>query len=139
VGITKKKKLFFWVAGIVSFIGALPFLFLFGLMAFETVKERVNRVPFDSTAWKSPQDCHSSSAKRIRMVDDLFKQHTLAGISQAEVKALLGEQDTNTPFSSQYDLVYCLGPQRGFLPIDSEWLVIKLGENKVQESRIVND
>jgi hypothetical protein len=56
MGMTKRKKIFLWVVGIVVLIGASPFLFLFGLMAFYTVKERINRVPFDSVAWKANQE-----------------------------------------------------------------------------------
>jgi hypothetical protein len=138
MGITKRKKIFLWVVGIVVLIGASPFLFLFGLMAFYTVKERINRVPFDSVAWKANQECYSSNAKRIRMVDDFLAKHDLKGMSRWEVEALLGERDT-TGYFKDYDMVYCLGPERGFISIDSEWLVIKLDQDKVTYYRIATD
>jgi hypothetical protein len=133
----KRKKVFLWVAGIVISILASPFLFIFGLMAFYTVKERVNRVPFDSVAWKANPDC-GSNARRIRMIDDLFAKRDLKGMRRAEVEALLGERDL-TGYFKDYDMVYCLGPERGFVPIDSEWLVIKLDQDKVTYYRIARD
>jgi hypothetical protein len=40
--------------------------------------------------------------------------------------ALLGEPP-KTEYFKEFDLVYYLGPERGFMGIDSEWLVLKLG------------
>ena len=37
-------------------------------------------------------------------------------------------------------MVYWLGDERGYMSIDSEWLVVRLdGEGKVAEYRIVRD
>lgn len=39
-----------------------------------------------------------------------------------------------------YDLVYWLGLERGFMRIDSEWLVVRLdATGTATEARIVND
>ena len=43
-------------------------------------------------------------------------------------------------YFKEYDLVYWLGPERGFLRIDSEWLAISFGEDgKVNEYLLVRD
>lgn len=45
-----------------------------------------------------------------------------------------------TDYFSDWDLVYWLGPERGFLSIDSEWLVVKLDQNEVvTDFKIVRD
>lgn len=61
------------------------------------------------------------------------------GKSRAEVVVLLGEPPP-TDYFRQYDMVYWLGAERGWLTIDSEWLVVRLDANKrVSEARIVTD
>jgi hypothetical protein len=43
-------------------------------------------------------------------------------------------------FFVDYDLVYVLGPERGFISIDYEWLVINLdGAGHVNDAEIVTD
>lgn len=40
----------------------------------------------------------------------------------------------------EWDLVYWLGPERGFYSIDSEWLVVRLGpEGRVSDCQLVRD
>ena len=76
---------------------------------------------------------------RIRMVDDLLNKNDFHGIARNEVVALLGETSKSGYFAD-WDLVYWLGPERGFISIDSEWLVFRLDANqKVIEYRIVTD
>ncbi|MBD1864951.1 MULTISPECIES: hypothetical protein [Trichocoleus] len=73
------------------------------------------------------------------MVDDLLKRHTLAGKSRSEVIALLGQPGT-TDYFQDYDLVYWLGPERGLMSIDSEWLIIRLdAQGRVSEHQLVTD
>ena len=136
---TKKKLILVW-SGVIVLLLLSPFLILFGYTAFLSIKEHVNRIAFASETWKNVnvQNCHSRDAKRIRMVDDLLAKHDLKGMSKAEVETLLGEGD-RTGYFKDYDMVYCLGPERGFLPLDSEWLVIKLNQNRVQEYRLARD
>jgi hypothetical protein len=55
------------------------------------------------------------------------------------VVALLGEP-RRTRYFRQYDLVYWLGPERGMISIDSEWLVLRLDKRgRVTEERLVTD
>ena len=73
------------------------------------------------------------------MVDDLLERHKLDEMTRAEVVALLGEPDA-TPYFREWDMVYWLGPERGLMGIDSEWLVLRLDEHQhVVEHRVVTD
>ncbi len=52
---------------------------------------------------------------------------------------MLGEPPS-TGYFSDWDLVYRLGMERGFISIDSEWLVTRLGpDGRVVQARIVTD
>jgi hypothetical protein len=113
---------------------------LFGRIAFETLKEHASRRPFDSAAWKSSLASNNlKDPVRLRMVDDLLRRHRLAGMSRSEIIALLGSPPP-TEYFRNYDFVYWLGPERGFISIDSEWLAIRFDSNdRVAEARIVRD
>lgn len=90
---------------------------------------------FDPAGWQAD----TGSGVRQAMTDRLLARGTLTGLSRAEVVALLGEPPP-TGYFSDWDLVYWLGPERGFLGIDSEWLVVRFGpDNRVAESRLVTD
>jgi len=40
----------------------------------------------------------------------------------------------------EFDIVYYLGPQRGFMGIDSEWLVLKLNpDGRVKKAAVAHD
>jgi hypothetical protein len=115
-------------------IGALallsPYLLLFGTPAYDSVREYVHRRPFDSVAWQDSKQVEGDDPVRIRMVDDLVKSRRLDHLSRAEVEKLLGAPTTTDKFRD-YDLVYWLGPERGLMRIDSEWLVITFDEKGV--------
>jgi outer membrane protein assembly factor BamE (lipoprotein component of BamABCDE complex) len=72
------------------------------------------------------------------MADDLVRTRRLDGMTRAQVIALLGEPP-KTPYFKDYDLVYLLGPERGSLRIDSEWLVVKFGRDGRADARIARD
>ena len=73
------------------------------------------------------------------MVDDLIRSHRLNHMSRREVEQLLGSP-TATNYFKEYDLIYWLGPERGFMGIDSEWLAISFdGQGVVQSYAIVRD
>jgi hypothetical protein len=90
---------------------------------------------FDSALWKGGED----EGVRLSMIDAMLLTHELRGLSRGEVDALLGPP-TDTDYFSSWDLVYWLGPERGFLGIDSEWLVIRFGkDDRVFEWAVVRD
>jgi YD repeat-containing protein len=96
-------------------------------------------IPFDPLAWQDRRKASSREAVRIRMVNNLLSRYELKGLSREEVVRLLGEPDDTASFR-EWDMVYWLGPERGFISIDSEWLVLRLDEQgRVTECRIVSD
>jgi len=97
-----------------------------------------DRAPFDSVAWKVGEQLAGDRGVRLRMLDDLLRRHKLAGLSRAEVDDLLGPP-TETGYFKEYDRVYWLDPERGFLSIDSEWLALKFEQDRVVAARIVRD
>jgi hypothetical protein len=72
------------------------------------------------------------------MADSFLAGQRPVGKSRAEIVAMLGEPD-DTPYFRRYDMVYYLGPERGPMPIDSEWLVLKLTDGVVTEARLAKD
>lgn len=107
--------------------------FFFG----DTIQERLRRRPFDAAAWQGEKTL--TNDVRIRMVDDLLRRHSFRGMTREQVTAIVGEPD-KTGYFKEWDLVYWLGPERGFMSIDSEWLVFRLdSQKKVTDLRIVSD
>lgn len=119
-------------------------LLLLGLVAAcawlfygHNIRDRLSREPFDPAAWRSATTL--ADPARIRMVDDLLRRHDLQGMTRDEVAALIGEPD-ETNYFRDWDMVYWLGPERGFMSIDSEWLVLRLDEEmQITEVRIARD
>lgn len=95
---------------------------------------------FDPVAWRQGESAKfPSNAPRLRMADGLVQSKVLVGKPKAEVLAMLGAPSQTDKFK-EYDLVYWLGAERGFITIDSEWMVLKCTETGiVKEARIVRD
>lgn len=111
---------------------ALPWL-------VDSAREYWSREPFVSERWKASADSDQAHPLRIRMVDDLLRKHRLIGQTRSEIEQLLGVPP-QTPYFHNYDLVYWLGPERGLMSIDSEWLCIRFGvEQRATEARILRD
>jgi len=69
------------------------------------------------------------------MVDDLIGRRLLDGLSRQKVQELLGPGPD--PLSPSWDLAYELGPERSFIRIDSEFLLIRLDPSgRVKEYRL---
>lgn len=96
------------------------------------------RIRFESAAWKDETRQSDDNPVRLRMVDDLLRRYRLVGMPKEEVDDLLGVPP-KTGYFRDFDYVYWLGPERGFMSIDSEWLVLKFKEGKVIEARVVRD
>jgi hypothetical protein len=117
---------------------ASPFLILFGVLAAGDTEERRHRLAFDSAVWKASLSTQDDPI-RLRMVDDLLRRYRLRGMRQDELIALLGDPP-KTDYFSDYQIVYWLGPERGFISIDSEWLAVRIGpDQRVTDARIVRD
>jgi hypothetical protein len=68
-------------------------------------------------------------AVRGCMVDDLLDRNELRGMTREQVVGLIGPPDTVRDLTD-YDMVYWLGPERGLIGTDSEYLVMKLDKAK---------
>ena len=94
---------------------------------------------FDAERWKAGAPAHSTVVQRAGMAEDFLHRYDAVGMTRAELVSLLGEPDETDKFAD-YDLVYWLGPERGLVGIDSEWLVVRLGETGTAvEALIVAD
>jgi hypothetical protein len=73
------------------------------------------------------------------MADALVASRALIGLKRVEVVAMLGEPPP-TEYFRGWHLVYNLGAERGFMAIDSEWLVLRLDQTGVvSEAKIADD
>ena len=92
---------------------------------------------FEQRSWYADSD--GKDGVRHAMGLRLAQRQTLVGKGRAEVVELLGEPITWCEFTG-WDLVYDLGPARGFLAFFSDFLVVKLGPSgAVVASRIMTD
>lgn len=94
---------------------------------------------FDARVWRDPALAGDVRDVRGCMVDDLLDDDVLVGRTRAEVVARLGEPPA-TSYFRDWDLVYRVGMERGFISIDSEWLVLRLGaDGRVARATLVTD
>jgi hypothetical protein len=103
----------------------------------DKIADWANRRAFDADLWRQPDQAAPYSAwpPRLCMVDALLASGRLNGMTESQVLELLGPPD-----SKSVGLNYYLGPERGFLGIDSETLVIEFGaDGKVSRPRIYRD
>jgi len=128
--VNERTRILSWVLSIL-FIGTIICIayFFFG----HILKDYLQRTEFNSEIWKDTKTAHNPPYPRLRMVDDLLRRNELIGMNREEVVALLGERD-NVGYFPEYEFVYFLGPQRSFIRLDSEWLVMNLdAEGNVSE------
>jgi len=127
---------------VVGGIGVLGVALAFGgklLIGQMLSGSKIALLGFDSAKWQAaskPDATHNSV--RLRMADSFLAGQQPIGKSRDKIVALLGKPD-DTPYFRNYDMVYYLGPERGWMSIDSEWLVFKLSNNVVTEARLVTD
>jgi hypothetical protein len=117
------RKIILWALVICAVIITATGLLFFGV----DIQERLNRRNFDPIEWQSQESFTNDI--RIKMVDDLLRRHTFKGMTRKQVVSIIGEPD-KTEYFKEWDLVYWLGPERGFFGIDSEWLVFKMDNHK---------
>ncbi len=81
---------------------------------------------FDQQIWLKGESLLEQP--RLRMADGLIKSGELIGLNRDEVEVKLGPKP-KTEYFKGYDFVYWLGDERGFISIDSEWLVLKVDQS----------
>src|SRR2546423_1794434 len=114
-------------------VGGVAGWFFFGA----TIQEHLRACPFDAASWQGEKAL--TNDVRIRMVDYLLRRHSFRGMTREQATAILGEPD-KTKYFKEWNLVYWLGAERGWMSIDSEWLVFRLdGQKRVTDYRIVRD
>lgn len=87
---------------------------------------------FSQKAWLKTEE-------RAYMAEDMMKKYSLEGMTKEDVISLLGNDTEREYFKEKGNLVYWLGCERGFISIDSEWLVINFKEEKVSNYYITRD
>jgi hypothetical protein len=105
-----------------------------------------NELRFSSDIWKDESSVQSLDTEEListreMMLEDLLV-NVLPGKTAAEIEALLGPSVDTEYFSSMdKDFIYYMGPERSsFMAIDSEWLLIWVGEDgRFARYSIVND
>ena len=119
---------------------ALPWILLIAFFMGPPALEYLGRHDFDAAAWRSavePPSGIGRSEIRIKMVDDLIASGILDGMYRKEVEALLGPDDGRGGGGAER---YWLGPERGFISIDGEWLSIRYFDNdRVKDYRLITD
>lgn len=82
----------------------------------------------------------SETELRTRIADDLLNNYELAGKAEEEIIVLLGKNDNDDGyFNVDNRYVSWLGPERGFISIDSEWLIINFVDGRVSEYNLITD
>jgi hypothetical protein len=73
------------------------------------------------------------------IVDDMLSKHDLLGMTKEQIESLLGDETDPAYFKTNNNLVYYLGPERGLISIDSEWLIITFENDVVCEYDFTTD
>lgn len=77
---------------------------------------------------------------RTRIVDDLLRRYDPIGMTEAQVLTLLGDHDNDYGYFAADDrYVYHLGPERGLISIDSEWLILDFTDGVVTYCYLTTD
>lgn len=89
---------------------------------------------FNQDRWLHAED------KRVHMVDDLLQKYKLTGKSNEEITQLLGTPTETRNGESGVITSYYLGNERGFIPIDSEQLVLQFDrDGRVMKYEVLRD
>jgi hypothetical protein len=101
-------------------------------MTYDSLREHLHRIPFNSVAWQDEKQIESNDPI-IRMVDDLIRSRRLDGLKRADVEHILGKPNS-TDYFTGHDFAYWLGPERRMLSLDSEWLLVDFDNNGTVKS-----
>lgn len=137
----KLKKELRWTVRVLlaAVTGVLIFVAGGLLVIYTKAPAPPEHMPFDAEIWNDEKRYSAPPYPRQLMVDDLLAKNYFDGKDREAVVSLLGDPP-KTGYFRKYDLVYWLGPERSWVSIDSEWLVIKFDSTRhVQEATIATD
>lgn len=113
----------------VVIIATVPVVYLMILLGINE-----NHSTFTQEKWLNDYE------QRVRIVGDLLSRYQLKKMTKSEIIQLLGEPTETEYFAEPNNIVYYLGPERGFISIDSEWLVIWFDvQDRVTKFKILRD
>jgi hypothetical protein len=93
-------------------------------------------VQFTTQKWLAYEDWQAG--RRTAIVDDLLRDHHLKGMTVAQIDTLLGKTDDMSS-DPNGDRVYSLGPERGWLSIDFERLILHFKGGRVSSYEMNTD
>jgi len=136
---TTRRRLVWLLAVVLATPVALYVAAWASFVAVPAADDLRHRLPFDAESWRRRSaDADPEWPTRLRMVDSLIDRKRLDGLNRAQVERLLGPSDPTDKWKD-WDLVYWLGPERGPIGIDSEWLVVRFDGHGAATYRIVRD
>ncbi len=132
-----------WAAGALAGIAIVGFASLAIFVWLSIGDNKYEQRPFEKEEWLHGTNAAQLHFPRLGMSDDLIEKRTLQGMEKKEVLAMLGEpakKDIQWSKNDRFDLLYWLGPERGFMSVDSEWLGIIFDKTgKVSQYKLVRD
>jgi hypothetical protein len=137
---TRRWKIWVAVVAIVAAVGSVPFTLVVWLVCRDAIVIYLHQRDFDDKIWRNQEKFARNDAwpPRLCMVDDLLAGGRLNGMTRSQVIELLGPPDS--PGIERHGFSYYLGPERGFIRIDSETLIVEFGvEGTVSRARIYRD
>lgn len=113
---------------------------LYAIGAFPTCGMRCfGRTTFSVAAWRAGAADDGHVPARGCMIDDYLRRYPPVGPSREEIVRQLGVPGEMDYFRG-YDLVYWLGPERGLMALDSEWLVVRFDSSgRAAAGKLVTD
>jgi outer membrane protein assembly factor BamE (lipoprotein component of BamABCDE complex) len=123
----KRRSRATWVAGVLATAAVLTWAVFF------------SSLPFVASWWNVDFERGTTLKTRYRVADRLVSSGRLNGMARKQVITLLGAPPDTDKFQ-HHGLVYVLGPERGFMSIDYEWLLVDFDSaGKVSNVAVVTD
>jgi hypothetical protein len=135
---SRRRKSWWPLVAIVA-VCSLPLSFVW-LIFGHNFENFMHQRKFDDQIWRSQSksEPYSDWPPRLCMVDDLLASGRLNGMTKSQVIEFLGPPVA--PYSEGLGFSYYLGPERGFIRIDSETLIVEFGvDGKLSRARIYRD
>lgn len=97
-------------------------------------------LPFSASGWDVDTDEGTWFNTRYRIAERFARSGQLQAMTREEIVALLGKPVTDVTRLGHHGLIYVLGPERGPLGIDYEWLLIDFDvTGKVSKVEVTTD